>query len=114
MLSEIKLRLNLAPCGACDTKKGLFETTDNFSISAVELLQRPDQAEHAPPPPPAPAPICNDAWRSTNILLFKPYKSHGSYAHTLTKICLTPRRPASQGQRSGDNEEFFAGGHSKL
>lgn len=49
MLSEIKLRLNLAPCGASDTKKGLFETTDNFSISAVELLQRPDQAKHAPP-----------------------------------------------------------------
>lgn len=56
MLSEIKLRLNLAPCGASDTKKGLFETTDNFSISAVELLQRPDQAEHAPRPPPAPRP----------------------------------------------------------
>lgn len=82
MLSEIKLRLNLAPCGASDTKKGLFETTDNFSISAVELLQRPDQAEHAPPPSSRPPP------RSATMPGGQPtfyYSNHTSHTdHMLT------------------------------
>lgn len=39
----------------------------------------------------------------------------GSYAEA-AKISLTPRRRAAalQGGRLGDNEEFFAGGHSKM
>lgn len=39
----------------------------------------------------------------------------GSYAEA-AKISLTPRRRAAalRGERLGDNEELFAGGHSKL
>lgn len=55
-----------------------------------------------------------------NILLFKTlhpnHTRHMDHTLTHTEICLTAKHPAavSQRQRSGDNEEFCAGGPSKF